>query len=76
MQPSKYLDDHLPGKNSVSSVQRPRMRYNTDKYWPQFNHFSMSQIIISLRSEALEEQQKIFWKRVYCWLPWLKKKLD
>ena len=55
MQPSKYLDDHLPGKNSVSSVQRPRMRCNTDKYWPQFNHFSMSQIIISLRSEALEE---------------------
>ena len=55
MQPSKYLDDHLPEKNSVSSVQRPRMRYNTDKYWPQFNHFSMSQTIISLRSEALEE---------------------
>ena len=37
MQPSKYVDDHLPGKNSVSSVQPSRMCYNTDKYWPQFN---------------------------------------
>ena len=34
----KYLGDHLPGKNSVSSDQQLPI-FDTDKNWPHFNYF-------------------------------------
>ena len=34
----KYLSDHLPGNNSLSSDQQLPI-FNTDKDWPHFNEF-------------------------------------
>ena len=36
----KYLVDHLPGNNSLSSDQQLPI-FNTDKHWPYFNDFFM-----------------------------------
>ena len=55
----KYLGDHLPGNNLVSSSQQLPI-FNTDKDWPHFNDLLQDQRFISLGSVASGGQLETF----------------